>query len=217
MRRFLLTLPYNIFNCFRGRMIVWHLIAILLTFLLVATGLDWAYFCSTRNHELLSWMWPAAVIGQLMPIVLPIYLLIIGSTINNVTITRTAWAIGQAALIGLLIASTYKAFTGRPHPPHDLATDTSHVFHFGFLQGGVFWGWPSSHTATAFAVSVTLFILLPQKRWLGIAAIAYAFYIGFGVSMTIHWLSDFVAGAIIGTIIGVTVGKSYLSPENRSH
>lgn len=198
-------------------MIIWHIIAIILTFLLVTGGLDWAYFCSTRNHELLSWMWPAAVIGQLMPIVLPIYLLIIGSTINNAAITRMAWAVGQAALIGLLVASTYKAFTGRPHPPRDLAADTSHVFHFGFLQGGVFWGWPSSHTATAFAVSATLFILLPQKRWLGIMAVAYAFYIGLGVSMTIHWLSDFVAGAIIGTVIGITVGKSYLPSENQSH
>ena len=28
--------------------------------------------------------------------------------------------------------------------------------------------------------------------------------------MTIHWLSDFVAGAIIGSIIGIVVGKSFV-------
>ena len=28
--------------------------------------------------------------------------------------------------------------------------------------------------------------------------------------MTIHWFSDFVAGAILGTVIGVVVGKSFL-------
>jgi hypothetical protein len=32
-------------------------------------------------------------------------------------------------------------------------------------------------------------------------AIGYALYVGIGVSMTIHWLSDFVAGAILGTVI----------------
>jgi F0F1-type ATP synthase assembly protein I len=37
----------------------------------------------------------------------------------------------------------------------------------------------------------------------------YAFYIGLGVSVTIHWLSEFVAGAIIGSVIGMTVGRSF--------
>jgi hypothetical protein len=40
-------------------------------------------------------------------------------------------------------------------------------------------------------------------------AILYAFYIGLGVSMTIHWYSDFVAGAIIGSVVGMVVGKSF--------
>jgi hypothetical protein len=47
----------------------------------------------------------------------------------------------------------------------------------------------------------------------------YALYIGVGVSMTIHWFSDFVAGAIIGTVIGFTVGnvfKSYCSAPPES-
>jgi hypothetical protein len=41
-------------------------------------------------------------------------------------------------------------------------------------------------------------------------AITYALYIGLGVSMTIHWFSDFSAGAVLGTAIGTVVGKSYL-------
>jgi len=28
--------------------------------------------------------------------------------------------------------------------------------------------------------------------------------------MTIHWFSDFVAGAIIGSVIGTVVGKSFV-------
>ena len=46
-------------------------------------------------------------------------------------------------------------------------------------------------------------------------ALAYAFYIGIGVSVTsIHWFSEFVAGATIGSVIGVVVGKSYLAERN---
>jgi membrane-associated phospholipid phosphatase len=73
----------------------------------------------------------------------------------------------------------------------------------------MFWGWPSSHTTIAFATACALAGLFPKQRWLGFAAIVYAIYIGLGISMTIHWFSDFVAGVIIGTLIGMVVGKSF--------
>jgi membrane-associated phospholipid phosphatase len=99
------------------------------------------------------------------------------------------------------------------HPAHGVGADLSHLFQFGFLRGGVFWGWPSSHTTIAFAMAATIFRLFPKQRWLGCVAITYAFYIGIGVSMTIHWFSDFLAGAIIGTVIGAVVGKSFLRSQ----
>jgi hypothetical protein len=58
-------------------------------------------------------------------------------------------------------------------------------------------------------MAITIFTLLPKQRWLGYLAITYALYIGVGVSMTIHWFSDFAAGAIIGTVIGSVVGRSF--------
>ncbi len=213
MKQFFLTLPLNIIGCFRGRMIIWHAVAILLTLILVVSGFDWAYFCFTRKPGLLACMWPAAVIGQLIPLTVPLYLLLIGGTAENAKMTRTGWATGQAVLLGWFLASVFKAFTGRYHLPHSISTDTSHMFRFGFLRGGIFWGWPSSHTATAFAMSIAIFTLFPRQKWLRVAVIIYALYIGIGVSMTIHWFSDFVAGAILGSIIGVTVGKSF-SQEN---
>lgn len=210
MKRFFFSLSLNFIGCFKGRMILWHIVAIILTFILVTSGFDWFYFCSTRSPGLRSWLWPAVVIGQFIPLTLPLYLLLAGSIAKNALAIRTAWALGQAAFLGWFMASLYKAFTGRIHLPHSIAIDTSHVFRFGFMGGGIFWGWPSSHTTTAFAMSFTLFTLFPKQKMLRIGVIAYAFYIGVGVSMTIHWFSDFVAGAIIGTVIGVTVGKSYL-------
>ena len=213
MKQFLSTLPRNLLDCFKGRRIIWHIIAIILTFILVTSGFDGLYFASTRNPILRSCMFPAVVIGGLLPIALPLLLLAIGSMSRSARITLAGWAVGQAELIGAVVAAAYKAITGRAHPSHGVGADLSHVFHFGLLRGGVFWGWPSSHTTIAFAMAVTIFRLFPKQRWLGYVAIAYALYIGVGVSMTIHWFSDFAAGAIIGTAIGAVVGKSFLRSQ----
>jgi hypothetical protein len=214
VKQFFSSLPRNILGCFQGRMILWHLLAIALTFILVQSGFDWFYFSSTRSPVLREWMFPAAPIGGLVPLALPLILILSGFINSRPRISLTGWAIGQSEFLGSLISSAYKAFTGRVHPAmHEVGSDISHVFRFGFLRGGMFWGWPSSHTTIAFAMAVTVFTIFPKQRWLGWLAIAYALYIGLGVSMTIHWFSDFVAGAILGTVIGVVVGRSFLQVQ----
>ena len=217
MKQFLSTLPGNLVGCFKGQFIIWHTIAIALTFILVVSGFDWWYFASTRDPLLRSWIFPAVYVGGLLPIVLPLVLLAIGSLTRSGSTRLVGWAVGQAELIGGIIAAAYKAVTGRAHPSHLVGADLSHTFRFGLLRGGVFWGWPSSHTTIAWAMAVTIFTLLPKERWMGYVAIGYALYVGLGVSMTIHWFSDFLAGAIIGTVIGLVVGRSFLeglgSPE----
>jgi membrane-associated phospholipid phosphatase len=214
MKQFLVTLPRNLIGCFQGRRLIWHLIAILLTLILVLSDFDWRWFLATRNPAFRSWIWPAVGIGGLLPLALPLFLLTVGFIIQSSRTVLTGWAVGQAALLGSLISSTYKAFTGRVHPAHSIGEDISHVFRFGFLRGGVFWGWPSSHTTIAFAMAATVFTLCPKQRWLGSLAILYACYVGLGVSMTIHWFSDFVAGALIGSVIGAVVGRSFGSETN---
>ncbi len=209
MRLFFSTLPRNVIECFKGRMLVWHLAAILVTAVLVLSGCDWEYFRSTRSPVLRSWSWPAVHIGGLVPIVLPLALLAIGGVARSAPTRLTGWAIAQAEVIGGIVAAGYKAITGRAHPARDVGVDLSQVFRFGLLQGGVFWGWPSSHTTIAFAMAVTVFRLFPERKWLGYMAIAYAFYIGFGVSMTIHWFSDFIAGAVFGTVVGLAVATRF--------
>jgi len=216
MKQFLVTVPRNLMGCFQGWKLVWHIVAILLTVILVLSGFDWRYFLATRNPTLWSWMFPAVVIGGLLPLALPLFLFIVGFIIQSSRTILTGWAVGQAALLSSLVSSAYKAVTGRVHPSHGVGADISHVFRFGWLRGGVFWGWPSSHTTIAFAMAVTVFTLCPKQRWLGWVAILYALYVGLGVSMTIHWFSDFVAGAIIGSVIGAVVGKRFAENIQRS-
>lgn len=217
MKQFLVTLPRNLSGCFTGWKLAWHLVAILVTVVLVRSGFDWRYFLATRSPELRSWMWPSVVIGGLLPFYLPLALFIAGYINLNLKCVSTGWAVVQAELLGALIVIAYKTFTGRAHPAHNVGPDISHVFHFGWLRGGVFWGWPSSHTTVAFAMAASVYMLYPKQRWLGILAMLYAFYIGMGVSMTIHWFSDFIAGAIVGSVVGIVVGKSFREAFNALH
>jgi membrane-associated phospholipid phosphatase len=210
VKHFCASLPGNILRCFTGGMIWWHVLAMVLTTGLVLSGCDWNYFLSTRdlvvNHP---WWFPALPIGMFLPVLLPVILVLCGFIIDQPKLSLTGWALGQAAWIGWFISSMYKAVTGRAHPDHTVGEDISHAFRLGFFRGGIFWGWPSSHTTVAFAMAITLVVLFPKHRLLAALAIAYAFYIGISVSMTIHWFSDFVAGAIIGTVVGTVVGKSF--------
>lgn len=206
MKRFFLELISEFVEVFRGKNLWWHLLAIFLTYLIVVSGFDWAYSVYTRGPLLRTLSMPALILGGLLPILAPIILILFGKLRRNEVYTKGGLVLAQAAILGSLISSLYKAFTGRIQPDVFSSVDTSHGFNFGFLKHGIFWGWPSSHTTIAFAMSVALVYLYP-KRAVKILALLYAFYIGFAVSTGIHWFSEFISGAIIGSLIGVVVGK----------
>ena len=58
-------------------------------------------------------------------------------------------------------------------------------------------------------MAFTLIYLYQRNKGVLTGALLYAFYVGIGVSLSIHWFSDFIAGALIGTAIGTNVGKSF--------
>jgi len=141
-----------------------------------------------------------------------------GKNHDDKNLQVTGLALGQAALLGFTVSSGIKAFTGR-HAPDIIdnslvnnnrkETDFSGDFKFGFMERGVFDGWPSSHTATAFAMASALATMYPDNKSVAIWAYSYATFVGLGMSVMAHWASDIVAGALIGVAIGKTVGKSY--------
>lgn len=212
LRDFSYKLPGNIIRSFRGFNFLWHILAIILTYLLVTSGFDWWYSESVGTTWLYSFRLPAALLGFLIPIIVPVSLYFIGKARKSVALEKTAAVLGQAAVIGWAISSSYKAFTGRLHPELIASIsniDISRDFNFGFFKEGIFWGWPSSHTAVAFAMAAALIALYPRRKEIILSATIYATYIGLGVSVSIHWFSDVVAGAIIGSVIGLVVAKSY--------
>ncbi len=210
MKNFFKTIPANIIESFKGHHLYFHFLAITLTVVILKSGLDWYYFLAVRNEFLNALFFPAIVIGAILPIFIPITLITIGALKKDSEISTMGWCLAQAVVIGSVISSTYKAFTGRIQPNlFDLINDSSHSFQFGFWEHGIFWGWPSSHTTIAFAMVFALISLYPKHKMLTFTTIIYALYIGIGVSFSVHWFSEFVSGMIIGSAIGLSVGKSF--------
>jgi membrane-associated phospholipid phosphatase len=203
----------NILRIFSPLYLIWLLIAVGITYLSVRTGFDSSYYMWARNGSLRDFFLSVGLIGFAVPIFVPIILLLLGKIGRNSKLQNIGYALGQAALLGWLLSSVIKFFTGRPGPPMrsllENLTDINNSFRFGFGEGGIFWGWPSSHTSVAFAMSFALIYLFPKNKTIRFFSIIYACYVGIGTSLSFHWFSDFIAGAVLGTIIGIVVGKSF--------
>ncbi|MDO8493476.1 MAG: phosphatase PAP2 family protein [bacterium] len=210
-RASLKDLPKNIVAVFKPEYLVWHVLMMAITFVIVQSGLDWRYFEWTRGELIRSFALPAAIIGFFVPIIVPVVMYIWGEIKKDNRLMTAGATIAQAEIVASIVAATYKAFTGRIQPEFYTYTSTldiSHNFNFGFFQHGIFWGWPSSHTAVAFAGAFALIALYPKNKFIKYLAFFYALYIGLGVSVSIHWLSDAVAGAILGILVSLTVVKN---------
>jgi membrane-associated phospholipid phosphatase len=202
----------NIIKILSWRHIVYILIGICLTVVCVFSGIDNAYYYYFYKGKVYNLLFPAVFLGGIIPIILPMALYTSYFFERRREMKVSAFALAQAAILGSFLSSTMKAFTGRVPPPNFVLnsfSDLSHSFRFGFMEGGIFWGWPSSHTTIAFAMAITLVTLYPKNLYIRTLSIFYAFYIGLGVSMSIHWFSDFLMGAILGSVIGVVVGNSF--------
>lgn len=205
---------HNLLKVFRGYNVVWHFFAILITAALVLSGFDWWFFTATRS-DFYSWLiWGAGIGGFFVPVLVPIALYGAGMQLKNVRLKIAGAAVAQASGLAWLVSSTYKAFTGRIQPEfltYTSTVDISRDFNFGFWQHGIFWGWPSSHTAVAVAGAVALTYIYSNVQPLRYAAITYALFIAAGAGIGFHWFSDVAAGAIVGAMVGVVVGKAFRS------
>ena len=216
MKIFFFALDETTKNFFSKQNILLILFGFLLTYVLVVTGFDWNYYLYFHSLNVNKFLFPAIVLGGLLPILLPVLLLFIGVFKKDVSFQTWAALLGQAAFLGWFTSSFLKAFTGRVEPnAHDLLTNISANFNFGFWEYGIFWGWPSSHTTVIFSVVTAVCLVLLKKkssfknRFIILLAILFAFYVGTSVSMTIHWFSDFVMGAILGFLVGREVGNKF--------
>lgn len=194
------------------------------TYGMVKSGFDWEWSNMAVNNKALTYSgMPFGALGFVLPVAVPMAMYINGRNNDNAKTQIAGLALGQAAIQGIFISSAIKTFTGRRHPgilnpilgeERDVK-DFSDDFAFGFMERGVFDGWPSSHTTVIFAMAMTLAELYPENKTLKISAYSYAILTAIGMSLTVHWASDAFAGALIGYSIGKSVGRSYYGLTNQ--
>jgi membrane-associated phospholipid phosphatase len=186
----------------------------------VYTGFDWAYFVFVSAHIPRALLYSTDIVGLFVPIVFPLFLLISAYIYKErpraTHYRRDGLCMLQSVTCAYFFTLFLKALSGRDSPPDHtplalLAShpDTSNGFHFGFMQGEMLGGWPSSHTAVSFALAACVHALYPNNKPLVCAAYMYALCIGLGITFGFHWFSEFLAGAGIGVCIGMAVTRSY--------
>lgn len=194
--------------------IPWHLSAIGLTPILISSGAD-ARVQNTFQGTADGWFLPGEAVGYLGPFMLGLPLYVVGRSNHNNETIGAAYAVAQTSVITLSTVFALKSFTGRPPP--DNSSDVSmqkqsEKFNFGFLNRGIYDGWPSGHMATISSLASTMIYYYPAADWmkvLGYGAMAYTLI---GVSTheqgQFHWFSEGIAGGLMGYAIGKTVGTN---------
>ena len=102
-----------------------------------------------------------------------------------------------------LMDDALKIVFGRARPYLWLAGDDS---GFGFLRyNAKFASFPSGHTTTSFAAALAFSMLWPRGKWWFLLA---ALLIGVSrIALDAHYLSDVIAGALLGSAVAVFLGK----------
>ena len=209
----------NIVDNFKGNNLYLHLTAVAATCLLVAGNVDYEvehFFNKHPGYE--RYGRGVFITGEYLPFIAGGSLLLYAGAAKNKEALGASFAVIQASVIELMYNTALKAITGRPGPDWRHNADMralSKTFRFGFLRGGVFWGWPSGHTATTTAVVSALMGYYPNSTWLKVAGFGLIAYTIYAVSSVnrggMHWFSDAIAAALMSYAVGFTVGKYYRS------
>lgn len=124
------------------------------------------------------------------PAYLLLYALVPGVVLG---IRRPAWwVVPPAILLTNGLVHALKALIGRARPPVE--------FQLGQVSGDSF---PSGHAAGAAVVAVLLSLLCGRWWWRVVVWIWAVSVMASRLYLGVHWLSDVVAGAVLGVAVGV--------------
>jgi membrane-associated phospholipid phosphatase len=211
----------NFIDSYTGWNSLYHISAVGITYISVTSGLDAEILkitsgidpaiSSTIGHT-------GLFLGYIAPIAVPATLYFMSE--KNSDLRTASYAVMQSVAIAFAVGSFLKAITGRPGPdPHSLNKDSlSKEFQFGFMQGGLHYGWPSGHLLTNTAMATSLVAFYPEKSWVKNIALGYLAFLTFSMLIhdggSAHWFSDIVAGGLMGIAFGSTIGKNFRNYRN---
>lgn len=206
----------NMKKSYTGRNLLYHLGGIGVTYVIVNSGTDAKMLRATSriNSGLADRAGFAGIMtGYITPVVLPVSMYLAGR--NDHDLRNASFAVMQSLGIAVAANTLLKSITGRtpPDPDHPDKYKLSRQFRFGFMRGGAHYGWPSGHLMTNMAMVSALTSYYPEKTWLRMASIAYIGTIAACVMIDergrAHWLSEVIAGGLMGYAIGSTVGNEF--------
>lgn len=121
----------------------------------------------------------------------------------------------HAVVIGQFLKEALKVVFGR-YWPATFASNPSlidnHVYGFNwFKMGTAYASFPSGHTTFIFSFAAVLWCVFPKLRWL--ACLLCVLVISGQIVMYYHFVSDIIAGVILGTLVGVCVVRNYLENQ----
>jgi len=120
-----------------------------------------------------------------------------------ITSKKILFFLSSILLSGILV-NILKAIFGRARP---WLLESDIYGFFPFTMDSYYASFPSGHTTTAFAVATALFVLFPRYK---------VIWYSYGVTIAIarigffdHYLSDVLAGAMLGTLSALFLAKKY--------
>jgi membrane-associated phospholipid phosphatase len=189
----------------------------IVTWMFIETEIDWKWRNVVYDNTWLSNCGrPGLYIGYIVPVIIPVMAYTIGRFTNDKKLQITSFALVQSLMLTFSIQTPLKMITGRSLP--GIVTELDHKRNsrtdnfsgeFNWFNSNFIGGWPSGHTANAFAAAATISEIYKDNLWLKIGVYFYAICIGFGVTLDVHWASEALAGALIGYAVGKTVGKNF--------
>ncbi len=154
------------------------------------------------------------IAGNFVPLVVPAAVWAGGLIADDYPLAGAGAGALQALGVSVVLVHGLKLATGRPLPTkEDEDRDEGFLKRSDrgtdFLQwGGV--AWPSGHTSAMFSVVAAAHAYYPDHPWVAIVGYPLAAAMGWQmVEGHYHWLSDTVAGALIGWTIGDSIGRAF--------
>ena len=154
---------------------------------------------------------PGMLMGTVCPLLIPGYMYFIS---DNKSLNNTGAVAAQATAVAFLYNNILKAISGRAHPDAEHNSgELSRDFKWGFGRRGVFYGWPSGHSMTNASLAMSIASYNRDNPWIVAGCGLYAGFIAtsmvLGGKGEAHWLSDAVAGTLMGASIGWYIGNTF--------
>ncbi len=215
----------NIIESYSGWNSLYHIAGVGLTYFLVKNDYDASMLKATSKMDentSVAIGFPGIMLGYIAPMAVPATMYFAGRK-NNRELQIASYAVMQSLGVAVVANGLLKAVTGRrpPDPDHENKEKLSRQFRFGFLRGGLHYGWPSGHLMANMAMASALTAYYPEKTWLKFLSYGYVSYVTASVLIDergdVHWLSEVIAGGLMGYVIGTTVGRNfYKLRQNRN-